>query len=531
MKTSLVLVSMLATAGATQAQFSTAKVRAPRATQPAVASQPPPAPLVGGSDSCTTPDVLTGTGSFAFDNGAATTGAEGQSTVNCIQFNLISIPNDVWFSWTAPQTGSVKISSCTSTVDTKIAVYAGTTCPAGGATAAACNDDRSPYTLQTDVFFDVTAGQQFLIQVGVSPFSPPTPVPGPGTISIEYLGDTCAFDDGNTEDSIGLTAGGELAWLNKMGSVGTNTTVSDISTAWGTVGGANIPPGQAASVHVWDDPNDDGNPNDAVLVASENTIVANPGTDQLQTVTLTTPVTVSGIFFVGVVTSNVANQFAGPIDGDGCGYRPSVSWIAGAPGTTLNTANLAANQIPPQTLDTLNIGLGNITSVWMLQATCGNATAGTPFCLGDGTATACPCGNNSPVGDNSGCLSSLGTGGKLAGQGVPSISGDTVVLQGSQMPNSSALYFQGTTQQGGGAGAVFGDGLRCAGGVVTRLGTTVNVAGSSQYPFGAFPSVSVKGGVVAPGLRTYQCWYRNAAAFCNPSTFNLSNGLSITWIP
>src|SRR5690349_20539646 len=102
MKISLVLVSMLATAGATQAQFSSAKTRAPRAAQPAVASQPPPAPLVGGSDSCTTPDVITGTGSFAFDNSTATTGAEGQSTVNCIQFNLIAIPNDVWFTWTAP---------------------------------------------------------------------------------------------------------------------------------------------------------------------------------------------------------------------------------------------------------------------------------------------------------------------------------------------------------------------------------------------------------------------------------------------
>ncbi len=26
-------------------------------------------------------------------------------------------------------------------------------------------------------------------------------------------------------------------------------------------------------------------------------------------------------------------------------------------------------------------------------------------------------------------------------------------------------------------------------------------------------------------------WYRNAAAFCTPSTFNLTNGLSITWVP
>jgi hypothetical protein len=35
--------------------------------------------------------------------------------------------------------------------------------------------------------------------------------------------------------------------------------------------------------------------------------------------------------------------------------------------------------------------------------------------------------------------------------------------------------------------------------------------------------------VTAAGTRTYQCWYRNAAAFCTPSTFNLTNGVLITW--
>jgi hypothetical protein len=34
-----------------------------------------------------------------------------------------------------------------------------------------------------------------------------------------------------------------------------------------------------------------------------------------------------------------------------------------------------------------------------------------------------------------------------------------------------------------------------------------------------------------PGVRTYQAWYRNAAVFCTASTFNLSNGYSITWTP
>jgi hypothetical protein len=157
------------------------------------------------------------------------------------------------------------------------------------------------------------------------------------------------------------------------------------------------------------------------------------------------------------------------------------------------------------------------------------STVGTAFCPGDGTGTACPCGNNSPVGANAGCLSSLGTGGTLIATGAASLAADTVVLSGSGMPNSSALYFQGTAQQTGGAGAQFGDGLRCASGTIVRLGTKTNVFGSSQYPSGTDPSVSVKGLIAAPGVRTYQVWYRNAASFCTPSTFNLSNGWQITW--
>jgi len=159
---------------------------------------------------------------------------------------------------------------------------------------------------------------------------------------------------------------------------------------------------------------------------------------------------------------------------------------------------------------------------------CGLST-GTSFCPGDGTGTACPCANNSPVGNNEGCLNSLGLGGKLVASGSASLANDTVVLTGTQMPNSSALYFQGTNQQGGGAGATFGDGLRCAGGSITRLGTKSNVAGASQYPAAGDPSVSVRGLVTVPGVRTYQVWYRNAANFCTASTFNLSNGWEITW--
>jgi hypothetical protein len=105
------------------------------------------------------------------------------------------------------------------------------------------------------------------------------------------------------------------------------------------------------------------------------------------------------------------------------------------------------------------------------------------------------------------------------------------VLTGTLMPNSSVLYFQGTAQTAAGAGSIFGDGLRCAGGTIIRLGSKTNVGGSSSYPTVGNVPISIKGANVAGNVREYQCWYRNAAVFCTPSTFNLTNGVETTWSP
>jgi hypothetical protein len=154
----------------------------------------------------------------------------------------------------------------------------------------------------------------------------------------------------------------------------------------------------------------------------------------------------------------------------------------------------------------------------------------TGFCSGDGTGAACPCANSGAAGN--GCASSVNAGGAhLSGSGSASVATDTMVLSGSGMPNSSALYFQGTLQLAGGAGVAFGDGLRCVAGTIIRLGTKTNAAGASTYPsFGDLP-ISVKGANSAGAVRDYQCWYRNAAAFCTVSTFNLTNAVEVTWSP
>jgi len=158
-------------------------------------------------------------------------------------------------------------------------------------------------------------------------------------------------------------------------------------------------------------------------------------------------------------------------------------------------------------------------------------SVGTSYCFGDGSAAACPCANLSAVGSDSGCLSSLSLGSTLRATGNPSVSVDTIVLDGGQMPNGPALYFQGSARVSAGLGTTFGDGLLCAGGSTVRLGVKFNVGGASTWPSGGDPALSVAG-LVSPGaVRDYQAWYRDAATFCTSATFNLTNGHELTWAP
>jgi hypothetical protein len=487
-----------------------------------------------GSDSCATPDPITGTGAFPFDNTAATTGVEGQFDANCSFYNNSNIFLDVWFVWTAPSTGRIQFSTCGQTaVDTRVAIHPAGACPSSGGPALACNDDVAgniaPGNFQSWLQLDVTAATQYLIQLG----SYPNTAGGSGTFSIHYLaGGTCQYDDGTSENAQTVGTQNTLrstGWIHAVGRVGETTTVTTVSTVWGWTGtGSPLPAGLTGEVAVWEDPNDDGDPADAVLLGSGSAPMVGQHTDAFQAIPLTSSVNASGVFFIGAWVTHTTG-FPAPRDVSGCSGEPFKGWLVGNAGLPLDTANLALNSTPP--FQSTN---GN-SYLFLLRADCtgGPVSTGTTFCSGDGTATACPCGNSGAAGN--GCASSVNAnGGNLSATGNASLTGDTVVLAGTGMPNSSALYFQGTTQQNAGNGSAFGDGLRCAGGTVVRLGTTANVGGASMYPFGANPSVSVKGNIsmlTAPVTRTYQIWYRNAAAFCTASTFNLTNGLEIVWGP
>ena len=166
-------------------------------------------------------------------------------------------------------------------------------------------------------------------------------------------------------------------------------------------------------------------------------------------------------------------------------------------------------------------------------------TAGTPptytnYCFGDGTGTACPCGNTGSLGR--GCENAQSTGGAaLYAYGIASLSNDSLGLQADYLPPATEiLFFQGTLQwpAATGLGVQFGDGLRCVGGVITRLATKT-AAGSATYSscLGDTP-VHTQGNVTTSGTTYYyQGWYRQAVMYCTGATFNLTNGVSVVWAP
>jgi hypothetical protein len=154
---------------------------------------------------------------------------------------------------------------------------------------------------------------------------------------------------------------------------------------------------------------------------------------------------------------------------------------------------------------------------------CVEGGLGDIYCLGDGSATPCPCGNPSASG---GCANSTGVGGTMTAYGSVSVSADDLTFSATGLiPSQPVLLFVGNNAVNNGAGNSFGDGLRCAGGGVRRLGVRFcDPAGSANWGGG----LNTTGGWSAGDLQRFQGWYRDASGPCG-STFNLTQGLELTF--
>lgn len=124
------------------------------------------------SNQCDDALPITGTGTFSFDNTAASTDGPAHPACAEVIGNEEQIQNDVWYCWTATCTDNVYVRTCgQTTVDTKLAVYDGCACPPAEADLLDCSDDRCG--LQSTGVFHAVAGRSYLIRLGNYPGSPP----------------------------------------------------------------------------------------------------------------------------------------------------------------------------------------------------------------------------------------------------------------------------------------------------------------------------------------------------------------------
>lgn len=482
------------------------------------------------NDDCANATVVVGQGPHPFSNIGATTGPQqglgcGSGTCN----------NDVWYSWVATFTGQCQFTLCNGGVayDSLIAAYAGSGCPAPGS-ALACNDDSCG--LVSKASFNVTTGNNYMLQIGAwaaggsgsgtFELTPPPPPPPPCVV----------YDDGSTDNLLGWIAGGDMVWLNRFGNVGVPTTISSIDVMWGSAlfpgfSGAN---GQATNVFLWsDDASQDGNPSTVgALVLQIPTTVSAIDTDTYVNYPIT-PTTITGIFYAGSNLPHLAGQYVAPMDQTVHTFI-DCSWFFGinVPGQFANYANPGANVQPPVSFDAV------LPSQVMVRVNCITGPA-TYLCdPGTSPTQACPC-SNPPSGAGRGCNNSSNTGGaSITGAGTASVAASTVVFTtANEKPTALTILLQGTTVTTG--GIVFGQGIRCASGVLKRLYQHNAVGGSITAPSGTdldIPTRSSNLGdpILSGQHRYYLAYYRDATVLggCSAfSTFNDTNTADVLWGP
>ncbi len=424
-----------------------------------------------GADLCANAQPVAGLGVFNFDNSAAST--DGLPDPLCLEFGDDTVQLDVWFTWMAPTSGTFVVDTCgQTTVDTKIGIYDGSC----AGTVLACNDDTCNF--QSEVSWQGVAGQVYLIRVGCYPINP---VGGTGTFTISE--DAPVLNPVNGSYYQIIDAPG-ITWAQAMLDA-SNMTYQGLT-------------GHLATI----------------TDQQENDFIFNIGDAHYR--------------YIGGFQNLASPSYVEPTGG--------WEWITGEPFTYTNWWPGEPNDTGPagaedylELLEGAQFGTswndtGNDHAHGYVVEFDGFGTPGTPFCLGDGTDVGCPCGNFGP-GAGEGCLNSSGQGATLTSSGSASIASDDMVFDGAGLPaNKPTLLFTGNAS----TSALLGDGVRCVGGQIQRYPVQL----SSATGTGAWgPGLQAVGGYNSGETRYFQLWYRDPTAGPCGTGFNLSSGLSVTFVP
>lgn len=445
-----------------------------------------------GGDDCSAPSLIAGYGNFPYDNRFATTGADGQLNCQCFGFGSSAIGDDVWFRWTAPTSGVITASLCSSAGhDSRMAVYAGGNCPTQA--PLACDDDWCSFVGASQVSWQASAGATYLLQVGNFPGG----AGALGSLAIFPINvptnDSCQspaliFGPGpHIFDNGSATTGSEGQCESLCTSVQTTTITDDVWFTW---------------------------------------VADFDGIAQLSL--CASPIDTRCAVYAGASCPLPGSALA--CDDDGCYFAgPSRLSFAASYGSTY-LIQIGCFPSSPG-------GQGS----FLIQNTSPSALF-TPVCVqGRYGVGACPCANP-PLQAGAGCNNSSATGGALlSAAGSASIANDTLQLNMTGgKPNGATVLLQGRTELSLLSGSVaFGQGLRCVGGNLLRLYVVGAVGGAASFPPAGNPSIVARSGALGDALnagitRVYTSYYRDPIVLggcASTRTFNSSNGGIVPWSP
>ncbi len=447
------------------------------------------------NDDCTGPTVIAGQGSFAFNTTSATQGTQGQNEGLCVAFGTDDIDADVWFTWTADADGRAVVATCTgATHDTKMAAYPGAGCPVDG-TSLACNDDTC--SLQSTICFEVTNGGVYTIQLG----SYPGAGGGAGTFDISISPPPVGYqyDGGVSNNSFGGPGGGIL-WGHAFDATGGSDTITQISSTYGTPLFPGLSSGRNARVLLYDDPNDDYEASDAVLLYDSAVVTANEDTDIFNDYAVPS-VAVSGVFFVAVVAEYDPGQYPAPMDQQ-CAAIGRSFFVANSGSfggyPSFDYTTLTNNELPPTDMG----GFGYPTN-WLLRAV-GNGGIGSKYCIATPNST--------------------GFAADISASGSASSAAGDLTLTSAPVPNQNGIIFHGVNQ----AQNPFGNGFMCTTGGIVRGAVFMAVGNVATYTYDNSNAKHSMSSFIGT-TRNLQHWFRDPMG--GGALFNLSNAISIAILP
>jgi hypothetical protein len=276
----------------------------------------------------------------------STTGKNASATTQALEPTIVGdvVTRSVWWSWTAPFTGPVTISTAGSSFDTLLGVFTGTAL--GALTSIAENDDAGTGAFTSIVNFNAVSGIPYVILVGGL-----NGAGGKIALSITVGSGPCTYAVTPTSKSFSNTAG-----------TGTETVSTQTGCTWSAASNDSF-------ISITSGSTGSGSGTVSYSVSANTALTSRVGTMTIAgaTVTINQAAAPACTYTLTPTSTNapsdsVTNTVA-MTAGTGCAWNatPNASWIAiasGASGTGSGTITyvLAANTNSNQRISTITAG-------------------------------------------------------------------------------------------------------------------------------------------------------------------------------